>query len=196
MKRDYVFLVTLVILLAFGLSFFMGRSVYSLWLTPVPKELVRTVDKQEENKKPEENKETANPEKTQTQNPEEQTAAKKEPANPKEETSAKTSEKKPVINPEQKTEVVGTTSNDAQNTKTEEKSSTPQNSNIVKPKQVNVNTATKGELMTIPGMTGKLADAMLRWRDKYEFFIGKHDFMMVEGMTEELYDQMAPYFLI
>jgi len=60
--------------------------------------------------------------------------------------------------------------------------------------RIDLNTATHGELQTLPGIGPKLAESIIQYRDQY---LPIHDFdeiMNVRGIGEKKHGTMKPYF--
>ena len=58
---------------------------------------------------------------------------------------------------------------------------------------VNINTASLGELETLPGVGEKLAQKIILWRQENGPFMEKEDLLQVEGVSESVYYSLADY---
>ena len=56
---------------------------------------------------------------------------------------------------------------------------------------VNINTATKEELMTLPGVGEVLADRIIEYRETYGRFVAAEQLMDVSGIGEQRYADLA-----
>ena len=59
--------------------------------------------------------------------------------------------------------------------------------------QIDLNAAGQPELMRLPGMTLKIAQNVLAYRDYYGRFTDVREIGNAEGVTEELCDRWVPY---
>ena len=59
--------------------------------------------------------------------------------------------------------------------------------------RINLNTATKEDLMRLPEMTHKLADRILAYRDGLVLIRDVDEIRSVRGVTDELYELWRPY---
>ena len=62
--------------------------------------------------------------------------------------------------------------------------------------KVNINTATKEELMTIPGVGTAKADQIISYRNKNGFFEKIEELMSISGIKEGLFEKMKEYITI
>ncbi len=58
--------------------------------------------------------------------------------------------------------------------------------------KININTASKSQLMTLPGVGEKTADLIIEFRKKQTFRTSR-DLMKVKGIGIKKYEKMAPY---
>ncbi len=58
---------------------------------------------------------------------------------------------------------------------------------------VNVNTATREELMQLPGIGPKTADAIIRYRETYGPFRSPEDLLKVKGIGPKKLEQIRPF---
>ena len=58
---------------------------------------------------------------------------------------------------------------------------------------VDLNVATKEELMELPGVGPKMAEAMIRYREENKGFSSEKDLMNVSGIGEKRYKRMEPF---
>jgi len=69
----------------------------------------------------------------------------------------------------------------------------------LEPKQytyrIDLNTATHGELQTLPGIGPKLAEKIIRYRDDHAPFHDFDEIMNVNGIGIKRYSTMKPYFI-
>ncbi len=61
---------------------------------------------------------------------------------------------------------------------------------------ININTATKEELKTIPGIGEKVAGKIVDYRDKNGHFSCKEDIMKVSGIKEKLFSKIQEYITV
>ena len=59
-----------------------------------------------------------------------------------------------------------------------------------KPGAVNINTATKEELCTLPGVGEATAEKIIAWREKYGAFRDTSDIIDVKGIGEAAYEKL------
>ena len=59
--------------------------------------------------------------------------------------------------------------------------------------RINLNTATKEDLMQLPEMTHKIADRILAYRDGLVLIRDVDEIRSVRGVTDELYELWRPY---
>lgn len=67
------------------------------------------------------------------------------------------------------------------------------NSSIFKSVAVNLNTATEEELDEIPGVGKSLARSIILYREKYGDYVDTSELLDIQGMSMELYEQIAQY---
>jgi competence protein ComEA len=60
-------------------------------------------------------------------------------------------------------------------------------------RRVNVNTATPDELLVLPGIGPKRAEALVQWRDKNGPFCSLSDLLEVRGIGQRTLDRISPY---
>ena len=58
---------------------------------------------------------------------------------------------------------------------------------------VNINQATEVELMTLPGIGPKKADAIIQFRTDHGSFESPEAIMEVSGIGQKTYEQLSPY---
>jgi competence protein ComEA len=58
--------------------------------------------------------------------------------------------------------------------------------------RINVNTATKEELQTLPGIGPTMTDRIIEHRRKYGSFKRTEHLMMVRGLSDKLFRKIAP----
>ena len=58
---------------------------------------------------------------------------------------------------------------------------------------VNINTADTEELLTIPGMSEKLSDSILTYREEHGGFSDKRELLNVNGIGDKTYRMLEPY---
>ncbi|MBR3631202.1 MAG: helix-hairpin-helix domain-containing protein [Oscillospiraceae bacterium] len=61
---------------------------------------------------------------------------------------------------------------------------------------INLNTASKEQLMQLPGCSGELADSILHLREEIHEIRSTMELYMVQGMTESLYHAWEPYLAV
>ena len=61
--------------------------------------------------------------------------------------------------------------------------------------RIDLNTATHGELQTLPGIGPKLAENIIRYRDEHAPVHDFDDIMNVSGIGIKRYSTMKPYFI-
>ena len=61
---------------------------------------------------------------------------------------------------------------------------------------VNINTATKDELMTIPGIGESKADAIISYREQYGPFASIEDITNIAGIKEGVYNKIKDYIIV
>lgn len=62
--------------------------------------------------------------------------------------------------------------------------------------KVNLNTATREELMTLPGIGSSKADAIVQYRDETGLFHTIEDIMLVPGIKEGTYNNIKEYIVV
>lgn len=62
--------------------------------------------------------------------------------------------------------------------------------------RINLNTATREQLMTVNGIGEKLADSILLYRERYGGFHSVEELLLVEGIGEQRYAQWKDYFTV
>jgi len=111
---------------------------------------------------------------------------------PQENKPAADPEKTPASNPEDKTTSKGNNKpGKTLKPSKKEESSTPEP--VLKPLSVNINTASAEEFSQIDGITPKLAETIVLFRDMAGGFTGTEDLMKVKGMTKEIFDKIETY---
>ena len=75
-------------------------------------------------------------------------------------------------------------------------STTGQTQEPEKEKKVNINTASKEELMTLPGIGESKADAILAYRERYGHFLEPEELMEIEGIKEAVFSKIKDYIVI
>ena len=60
-------------------------------------------------------------------------------------------------------------------------------------KKVNVNTATKKELISLPGIGEGIADALLIYRDEHGTFASVEELKKVKGIGPKKFEKLRPY---
>lgn len=63
-------------------------------------------------------------------------------------------------------------------------------------RQVNINTATKDELMTLPGIGESKAEAIIKYRDKNGPFQSIQDITKIPGIKEGVYNNIKDYIVV
>ena len=61
--------------------------------------------------------------------------------------------------------------------------------------KININTATKDELMTLPGIGDSKADAIIKYRDEYGPFQNIEDITNITGIKEGVYNNIKDYII-
>lgn len=61
--------------------------------------------------------------------------------------------------------------------------------------KININTATKDELMTLPGIGDSKADAIIRYRDEYGPFQNIEDITNITGIKEGVYNNIKDHII-
>ncbi|MBE5949134.1 MAG: hypothetical protein E7261_08920 [Lachnospiraceae bacterium] len=61
---------------------------------------------------------------------------------------------------------------------------------------ININTASRDELMQLPGIGESKADSIILYRNEYGSFKSKEDIMLVDGIKEVVYDKIKDYIKI
>ena len=61
---------------------------------------------------------------------------------------------------------------------------------------VNINTASRQELETLPGVGAKLAEKILLWRQENGPFLAKEDLLLVDGLSENVYWGLIDYVVL
>jgi competence protein ComEA len=61
--------------------------------------------------------------------------------------------------------------------------------------RIDINTATLGELQTLPGIGPKLAESIVQYRDQHTPIREFEEIMNVRGIGEKRYNTMKPYFV-
>ncbi|MCL2884910.1 MAG: helix-hairpin-helix domain-containing protein [Oscillospiraceae bacterium] len=59
-----------------------------------------------------------------------------------------------------------------------------------------LNTVTYAQMMTLPGMTDHFAQEILDYRTTHEYFVGVYEISFIDDMPQNLYNQLAPYFVV
>ena len=62
--------------------------------------------------------------------------------------------------------------------------------------KINLNTADKASLVSIPGIADKLADRILEYRDKEGSFLDTEDLKQIKGITNYRYEKIKDYLFI
>ena len=62
--------------------------------------------------------------------------------------------------------------------------------------RVNINTASRDELMTLPGVGGSKADAIIAYRDTNGAFSSPEDIKNVKGIGESTYESLKDYIIV
>lgn len=62
--------------------------------------------------------------------------------------------------------------------------------------KINLNTADKASLVSIPGIADKLADRILEHRDKEGSFLDTEDLKQIKGITNYRYEKIKDYLFI
>lgn len=62
--------------------------------------------------------------------------------------------------------------------------------------KINLNTATREELMTLSGIGGSKADAIIRYRDEHGPFQSVEELMQVSGIKEGTYNSVKDYVIV
>lgn len=62
--------------------------------------------------------------------------------------------------------------------------------------KININTANKEQLMTIPGIGESKAESIIEYREKNGVFSSLEEVMQVDGIKEGLYEKMKDYIVI
>lgn len=79
------------------------------------------------------------------------------------------------------------------NTKKSEKSKKEHN---LKEKSININSATKDELIKLPGVGPSTAEKIIEYREKINGFKKIEDIMKVKGIGQKKFDKMKPYIFV
>lgn len=61
---------------------------------------------------------------------------------------------------------------------------------------IDLNKATVDDLRLLPGVEQTMAEAIIQYRKDYGDYISVKELLYVEGMTQELYDQIYPHVII
>lgn len=77
-------------------------------------------------------------------------------------------------------------------------SSVSENTNTLPAKEtaptvLDLNTASAEELSKIPGITAELADKIIAYRNKYDYFLDVDELLEIDGITNALYKKIKPY---
>ena len=111
---------------------------------------------------------------------------------PQEDKSESVPENKPASDAANKTPSKGNNKSDKKpNPSKKEESSTPEQE--LKPLSVNINTASAEELSELDGVTPKLAETIILFRDMAGGFSKTEDLMKVKGMTNEIFGKIETY---
>lgn len=78
-------------------------------------------------------------------------------------------------------------------TKKNEKGKKEQN---LKEKSININTATKEELVKLPGVGPSTAEKIIEYREKINGFKKIEDIMKVKGIGQKKFEKMKPYIFV
>lgn len=62
--------------------------------------------------------------------------------------------------------------------------------------KINLNTATREELMTLSGIGASKADAIIRYRDEHGFFQSVDELMQVNGIKDGTYNNVKDYVIV
>ena len=68
--------------------------------------------------------------------------------------------------------------------------------NELKEKSININTATKEELIAIPGIGDKISDRVIIYREEHGGFKNIEDIMNVKGIGKKKFEKMKPYITV
>ena len=68
--------------------------------------------------------------------------------------------------------------------------------NELKEKSININTATKEELMAIPGIGDKISDKIIIYREEHGGFKRIEDIMNVKGIKKKKFEKMKAYITV
>jgi comEA protein len=79
------------------------------------------------------------------------------------------------------------------NIKKQEKGKKEQN---LKEKSININTATKDELVKLPGVGPSTAEKIIEYREKINGFKKIEDIMKVKGIGQKKFEKMKPYIFV
>ncbi len=66
----------------------------------------------------------------------------------------------------------------------------------IAPKSININTATKEELMKLPGIGEVIADRIILYRKVNGTFSSIEDIMNVKGIGKKKFERLAPYVIV
>jgi len=58
---------------------------------------------------------------------------------------------------------------------------------------ININTATREELMRLPGIGANKADSIIAYRKEYGSFETTEDIMLIDGIKEAIYNRIKDY---
>ena len=58
---------------------------------------------------------------------------------------------------------------------------------------LDLNTASAEDLAKIPGITAELADKIIAYRNKYDYFLDVDELLEIDGITDALYKKIKPY---
>lgn len=75
-------------------------------------------------------------------------------------------------------------------------SSTPRKLKSVPSKKINVNTATKEELMSLPGVGETTAERIIIYREDHGPFLSIDDLLSVKGIGKKKLERLVPYIII